>query len=298
MVGLSVSQRTTSHWSFEEDVVYYPNAGFTAIGLWRRKLLEVGEEKAKELLSESVVRPLYLDWAGGFTGSHGWSYRSGIDEAIRFIELARQLGASMVIIHSGARGRHTFNHSRRILREALKELLPVARENGVFLALEPVHPADPENLTFLDTMAETLDFAAQCGPQAKIVYDLGHLGLDETALSDIDRWVGHLGLVQLADIYTTDGQPRRVPLGRGKVPIVEILTTLKNAGYRGPFDIEIWGPHVDTDPPHVLLEQAREFFRTAVLPLFQGDSSKCPANEASAAIGGESQATQTPSFGA
>ncbi len=268
MNGLSVSQRTTSQWSFEEDLVFLSQAGLDGIGLWRRKLLEVGEDKAFELLSESSLKPLYLDWTGGFTGSQGWSYRQAIEEAQRFIEFASRIRASVVILHSGARGRHTFNHSRRILRDAIKELVPVAKQYGVILALEPVHPKDPEELTYLQTIAETVEFitGANCD-NVKFVCDLGHVGLDSAALEQIGNWVSHVCLVQLADLQVMDGHPVRVPLGSGVVPLNRVLTQLIKLGYKGPFDIEMWGPGVSSRQPHELIAQAREFFLRNFRPL-------------------------------
>lgn len=277
-MGLCVSQRTTPQWSFEEDVVFYSEAGVTGIGLWRGKLLQVDEEKASELLSGSALRPLYLDWAGGFTGTHGWSYRAAMEEAIRYINWARRWGAQIVIIHSGERGRHTFNHSRRILREALKELEPVARQNGVFLGLEPVHPADPEKLTYLQRIEEALEFVAVVGgSHVKIVYDLGHLGLDLEVLRRLDEWVKELALVQVADIRLENGEPRRVPPGKGVVPVAKILTMLREAGYSGPFDVEIWGPEVANYSPHQLLEEAKNFFQHQIFPTFNPGSAACPS---------------------
>ncbi len=82
----------------------------------------------------------------GFTGTLGWSYREGIEDALQLVQFASKIGAKLVIIHSGGRGLHTFNHSRRIFREALKEIGPAAAEAGVQLALEPCHPAASEQL--------------------------------------------------------------------------------------------------------------------------------------------------------
>ena len=270
----SVSQRCTPGWSFEEDVVYFSQAGIPGIGIWREKLLQVGEEKAVELLADSAVKPAYLDWTGAFTGTKGWSYRDGIEEAIRFIYLAGRMGAPLVIVHSGGRGRHTFNHSRRILREALKELLPAAEGVGVWLGLEPVHPTDPEDLTFLETMAEALDFVTGLGsPNLKLVYDLGHLGADEKALDSLTQWLPHLALIQLADIAIADGRVVRVPLGQGSLPVAEIVRTLVREGYRGWFDLELWGPRLCDMQPFELLESAKNLFGNLLGPVDQGDSA-------------------------
>ena len=52
MLRLSMNELTTFRWSFEEDVHNYAAADINAIGVWRQKLSDYGEEKCIELLSE------------------------------------------------------------------------------------------------------------------------------------------------------------------------------------------------------------------------------------------------------
>ena len=52
MARLSINEMTTYRWSFEEDVHNLSAAGIPAIGVWRQKLSDFGEEKGIELLAE------------------------------------------------------------------------------------------------------------------------------------------------------------------------------------------------------------------------------------------------------
>ena len=81
MAGLSVNEMTTYRWSFEEDVTRYRDAGIEAIGVWRQKLADFGEERGLELLAHSGLKVSNLLWAGGFTGSDGHSYQEGLADA-------------------------------------------------------------------------------------------------------------------------------------------------------------------------------------------------------------------------
>ena len=81
MSRLSMNELTTFRWSFDEDVVQYQRAGYDAIGLWRRKLTDFGEERAVELLAESQLQVSSVFFAGGFTGSDGRSFAESIDDA-------------------------------------------------------------------------------------------------------------------------------------------------------------------------------------------------------------------------
>ncbi|MEZ6111804.1 MAG: hypothetical protein R3C99_12420 [Pirellulaceae bacterium] len=62
MARFAVNEMTTFRWTFEEDVQSYLQAGIRALGVWRQKLSDIGEEKGAELLAESCR---------GFGASHG-----------------------------------------------------------------------------------------------------------------------------------------------------------------------------------------------------------------------------------
>src|SRR3979409_1425890 len=138
MAGLSINEMTTYRWSFEEDVLNYRAAKIGAIGVWRQKLADFGEEKGIELLAEHGLAVSNLLWAGGFTGSDGHTYRESLRDAADAIQLAAALKASCLVVDSGARSRHTQNHARRLFLGAVRELLPLAAELNVTLAVEPM----------------------------------------------------------------------------------------------------------------------------------------------------------------
>ena len=126
MPRLSMNEMTTYRWSFEQDVQQYCAAGIPAIGVWRRKLSDFGEQRGIELLKESGLAVSNLLWAGGFTGSEGHTFRESVDDAVDAIRLAGAMRANCLVIYSGARAGHTHNHARRLLVSALIELAPLA----------------------------------------------------------------------------------------------------------------------------------------------------------------------------
>jgi sugar phosphate isomerase/epimerase len=157
MGRLAINELTTFRWSLEEDIENYAAFGIGAIGVWRQKLADCGENKGAELLAEAGLTVSSLQWAGGFTGSCGPSHDENLDDARAAIRLAAQLQAGCLIIHSGARGIHTHNHARRLFRQALDKLLPVAEDWGVTLAVEPMRGDCGGEWTFLNCLNETFD---------------------------------------------------------------------------------------------------------------------------------------------
>ena len=156
MAALSINEMTTFRWSFEEDVKRYKAAGIEAIGVWRQKLADYGEEKGLKLLAASGLRVSNLLWAGGFTGSDGHSYSESLSDASDALHLAAALKAGCLVVYSGARNGHTQNHARRLFASALLELLPLAEELQIELAVEPMHAGCAEEWTFLTTLEEAM----------------------------------------------------------------------------------------------------------------------------------------------
>ncbi len=262
MSALSVNETTTFRWSFEEDVLNYARAGIPAIGVWRQKLSDVGDLKAAELLEESGMSVSCLFWAGGFTGSDGRSFRASVEDAMEALRSAAAIRASSLLVYSGARGGHTFNHARRLMRDALKELADRAAELGVALVVEPMHPGCAAGFTFLTTLDETLQLIDSVGnPIVKLVLDTYHLGHDETLLEQIPKIAPQIGLVQLGDArQPPSGEQNRCKLGEGVLPLQQIVATLVESGYDGFFEVELLGEDIETEDYHALLEHAKDAY--------------------------------------
>jgi sugar phosphate isomerase/epimerase len=259
MAKLSMNETTTFRWSFEEDVAHYAAAEIPAIGVWRQKLSDCGEVKAIGLLRDSGLKVSHLLWAGGFTGSDGRSFRESVQDAAQALRLAKRLGAGSLVVYSGARAGHTYNHARRLLKDALVELVPVAAELDVPLALEPMHPACAGEWTFLTSVDDALGVIEAVGsPQVRLVFDTYHLGQDQAILPRIAQIAPHVAIVQLGDARRPPtGEQNRCRLGEGNIPLKEIVAALSAAGYDGYYDVELLGEEIETADYHSLLEHAK-----------------------------------------
>jgi len=266
MAELSISETTTFRWSFEEDVAQYLAAEIPAIGIWRHKLSDCGQAKAHDLLSSGGLKVSHLFWAGGFTGSEGRSHRESIEDAAEAVRTAAVLDCRTVVLYSGPRAGHTYNHARRLVQGALAELTPLAAELGVTLAFEPMHPGCAAEWTFLTSLDATLDLLQTvASPQVKMVLDAYHLGQQGDLANRIAEIVPHIAIVQLGDARRPpNGEQNRCRLGEGVVPLAEIVAALKTGGYDGYYDVELLGEEIEADDYRSLLEHAKEAFRELV----------------------------------
>ncbi len=262
MARLSMNEMTTYRWSFDQDVAEYREADIPAIGVWRQKLSDFGEEKGVELLAESGLAVSNLLWAGGFTGSDGHNFRESISDATDAIKLAAALKAGCLIVYSGGRAGHTHNHARRLLVDALRELVPIAEEANVTLAIEPMHAACSHNCTFLTSLNDVLALLdAIRSPRLQLAFDIYHFGADPAALELLPKFAGRIAVVHLADGKTPlDQEQNRTRLGDGVIPLPEVIAALSATGYDGDYDVELIGQEIEATNYRDLLRHAKNAY--------------------------------------
>lgn len=260
-----MNQLTTFRWAFDEDVHYYRQAGYGAMGVWRRKLSDFGEERAAELLIDNGMRVSNLLWAGGFTGNDGRTLEENLDDAKSAIKTAAMLRAGCLVVYTGGRNNHTERHADRLVRGVLDELLPVAVDCGVTLAVEPMHPACCAEWTILTSLEATADLLDDYrSPRLKMVYDAYHFPLRGEDLAHLGEITPSIAVVHLGDSLAPHSiDQERCPLGEGRMPLGEIITCLLESGYSGDFDVELMGAAVEACDYRTLLSDSREFFSRA-----------------------------------
>lgn len=266
MARLSMNEMTTYRWSFEEDVAQYSAAGIPAIGVWRQKLSDYGEEKGIELIHESGLAVSSLLWAGGFTGSDGRTYRESVEDAAEAVKLAAQMHAGCLVIYSGARAGHTHNHARRLVRDALRETCAKAADLHVSLAIEPMHAGCAAEWTFLTDIDATLELIEDVGHRSlRLAFDTYHFGNDAGVRSQLQALAPHIAIVHLGDSREPpQREQNRARLGEGNVPLSEIIDGLICGGYAGDFEVELMGEEIENSCYKELLDQSKSAFAKLV----------------------------------
>ena len=248
MPRVSINEITTYRWSLLEDVAGYRAAGVSDIGVWRRKLSDFGEERGVELLRDSELSVSSFWSAGGFTGSDGQTFREAVDDALDALRSAAQVQAGCLVVVSGARAGHTFNHARRLLCEAMRELGDAAAETGVSIALQPMHRRPVERWSMLNSLDAALDALTLCDhPHVGIVLDTFHMWDEPQLCERIADIMPHIKLASICDALsavpnsTARGDEDRCIPGQGVLPLAEIITALETGGYRGAYDVQLTG---------------------------------------------------------
>lgn len=262
MLRFSMNEVTTYRWSFDEDVQRYAAAGITALGVWRQKLSDYGEERGVALLKSAGMTVSNLMWAGGFTGSDGRTLRESISDAREAIRLAGAMRAQSLVVYSGARAGHTHAHARRLLHDALADLLPLAEEFNVVLAIEPMSAECAAEWTFLTSLDDALTVIDKANsPLVRLAFDTYHFGRSPGIVERVEALAPRIAVVHLGDGRAPRNREQdRTPLGEGDVPLAELVAALIRGGYDGYFDVELIGEAIESMPYEDLLDHSRRTF--------------------------------------
>jgi sugar phosphate isomerase/epimerase len=261
-VGLrySISQLTTMRSSFEEDVEHAVDSGVPAIGVWRRKLDEYGEQQAAERVAAAELAVSSVSFIGGFTGAAGMTYREAMADAYSTLFTAAALRAECLVVCPGSRGRYTARHERRLIIHAIRELAIAANEFDLTLALQPMQPRFSHRWTGLHTLDATLEMLDEVDrPNVGMVLDTFHLGHDRELVERIPEFTDRVSIVQLCDsvAHPKSVYDRCLP-GEGVLPLREVVNALLENDYRGCFDLQIWSEQLWSQPIDVTLRETRE----------------------------------------
>ncbi|WP_127507466.1 sugar phosphate isomerase/epimerase family protein [Actinoplanes solisilvae] len=266
MRGFSLNQATTKHWPLDDLVAGCVDAGVTAVGLWREEVTDYGTEKAGSLVRDAGLTVSSL-CRGGFFHEADW-----YDENRRAIEQAAALGTdTLVLVSGGLPGKsRDLDGARRHVGDAIGALVPDAQAAGVRLAIEPLHPMFCSDRCVVATLGQALDIAAPYPASAVgVVIDTYHLWWDDTVWDGIARAgrEGRIASFQLADWITP--LPSGVLLGRGlpgtgSVDMRRFARAVREAGYDGHVEVEVFHEEVWSRPGAEVLAEALSGYEAAV----------------------------------
>lgn len=294
MPRVSFSEATTYHWSLLEDVAGLQSAGVQGIGVWRRKLADFGEERGIELLRESHLSVSSFSSAGGFTGSDGQTFREAVDDALDALHSAVEMRAGCLVVVSGGRAGHTFNHASRLLRDALCELADAAAPHGVQIALQFMHRQPVERWSFLNSLDAAMEMLVKCNhSHVGLVFDLFHVWRESDLCRRIPDIVPRIKLVALTDArMPADSDDDRCLPGEGELPLASIISGLETNGYRGAYEVQLISERCRESDYQSLLANCRTALRQLAPALFPAMDEPAPQRQKTAPT--EPQAAPVP----
>ena len=243
-MNVSLSTISTLHASFAEDVEAYAAAGFDAIGLWEMKLPEDDDANVDLIRRHGLAVsnciptvPSFLQLAiPGMEGPADPEERA--DAICASVGRLARYEPGCVLCLSGPLGGRTPEEGRTIVVEGLRRAAGAAREAGVRLAFEPIHPSQHDSAGFICSLADALAVLDDAGlHDVGILADTYNLAGEEPA--DLAAAVGRIAGVHVAD-ELPEPLPgvRALPAPDGRT--AALVGALCAAGWEGTLDVEIF----------------------------------------------------------
>ncbi|WP_197373653.1 sugar phosphate isomerase/epimerase family protein [Mycolicibacterium baixiangningiae] len=271
---LSLNTMTAKGWTLREAVEAAAAAGLPAIGPWRDRVAEAGVDTAAKILRDNGLRVSSLCRGGFLTGVGDES--AALDDNHRAIDEAAALGAPELVIVAGGIPDRDLPGARARLADRLARLVPYAADRDVRLALEPLHPMFCADRAVVSTLAQALDLAAPHPARTVgVVVDTFHVWWDPYLAEGIAAAgaAGRISAFQICDWLvpmTPDPLVSRGMMGDGVIDFGSITALVRDAGYTGDIEVEIFNEKVWATNGYTILEVMKQRYRDLVLPALAG----------------------------
>lgn len=248
-----VSQFTTWHAPFEDDLSLWLRLGVPAIEACerklggdeqtaRRQLAMLGESSLTVSSVQPLVHALFPDTLSAQPSDpteRMARFRRSID---RFTAALPDQPLTFVTITGAAPG-HDVQAARATAVAEYRGLARYAADRGCRVAFEPEHPTLMNVDTFVCTLHDAVELCAAVGSEAfGLMLDLWHLGPEAGVAERLPRLAPPIFGVQVADF--PPGGPRaladRLVPGDGVLPLGALVAACEASGYDGAYCLEIF----------------------------------------------------------
>jgi sugar phosphate isomerase/epimerase len=280
--------------TLEEDIEIAVQSGATGLGIDEAKMGErPPEEVAAALRAAGLQATACVPNIMAFLPGERLRGPDSVTERVALMqESVRRLAAlepSSILCLTGPRGSLPATEARQRAAEALHDLAATADEAGVLLSFETFRFAEPQNLSMIFGLEDAVSFLAEAGrPDVPLCYDIWQLWGSSARLLELTRKLApRVNLVQLNDYREpTRSWNDRVLPGDGVADLPAIFAALREGGYDGWFDLEVfsddgrWG-HDYPDSVWKLpwLEQARRGY-AGLMSAWEASFETLPGGEA------------------
>jgi len=246
LTRLSINTATTrAQWGLDQAIPAYAAAGVAGVAPWRDQVALTGLDRTAALIRDHGLTVTGLCRGGMFPAADAARRRAAIDDNRRAIDEAAALNAQCLVIVSGGlpEGSKDIAGARAMVAEGLAAILPWAREAGVPLAIEPLHPMYAADRCCVNALAQALDLCDALGDGIGVAVDVYHVWWDPGLPAQIARaGKDRLLAFHICDwlVPTRDLLLDRGMMGDGVIDIPALRGLVEAAGYDGLCEVEIF----------------------------------------------------------
>ena len=242
---LCVHTITTKPWSIEEATERYAAAGVKGITVWRQWLDGRNIAKTGDALRAAGIEIVSLCRGGFFPATDPARRQAAIDDNLRAIDEAEALGAPLVVLVCGADTNQPLDVSRGQIADGIAAVLDRAKQAGVRLAVEPLHPMYADTRSAINTLRQANDLCERLdSPWIGVAVDVYHLWWDPDLRAEIERCgrAERIFAFHVCDwrTPTEDMLNDRGLMGEGCIDIPQIRGWVEQNGFDGFIEVEIF----------------------------------------------------------
>jgi len=266
---LSLNQATVKHLGLADAAALCARHGIPAIGLWRDRVAEAGLAGAAAAVRGAGLHVSSLCRGGFFTHADPAARRAARAGNQAAVIEAAELGADALVLVCGGLvpGSRDLGLARRMVADAIGDLVPEAQRLGVRLAIEALHPMFCADRSVIASLGEAVELADQFPADAVgVMVDTYHVWWDARLADEIARASGRIAGYQVCDWMLPlpqDALLGRGHLGDGVIDFGPVSAAVTAAGYHGYVEVEIFNADVWAAPADQTAATVRARFAAA-----------------------------------
>jgi sugar phosphate isomerase/epimerase len=225
-----------------------------AISPWRDQVHAVGLEKITSQIKALGIELSGYCRGGFYPAADQAGLQAALDDSRRAVDEAKVLKAPCLVMVVGAlpgalQGKASHKDirlSRNQVRDGLANTLEYAKQVGMPLAIEPLHPMQAAERACVNTLEQALDLcdeldASQSG-MLGVALDVYHTWWDPKLYAQIERAKKRLLALHVCDWLTPtkDLLNDRGMMGDGVIEIAKIRAAVETQGFAGYSEVEIF----------------------------------------------------------
>ena len=255
---LAIHTMTTKPWDLKTTAEKYAAAGVPAVTIWRQWLEGQKLTEIRRLMDDHGLQVSAHCRGGFFPAIDAADRQVAIDDNLRCIEEAAEIGAPMVVLVCGAVPGQSLFDSRQQIADGLAACIDQAAAANIKLAIEPLHPMYANDRSAINTLAQANDLCDQlASPWVGIAADVYHLWWDDQLEHEIVRAGDRIVGFHVCDWLTptNDLLLDRGLMGAGCIDIPKIRGWIERSGFDGWIEVEIFSKtHWERDQDQYLEE--------------------------------------------
>jgi sugar phosphate isomerase/epimerase len=242
---LCIHTITTKPWSIEEAAKKYSAKGVNGITVWRDTLVGRNIRQTGDMLRDNGLSVVSLCRGGFFPAKEPHKRKSAIEDNLRAIEEAYELGTKLIVLVCGADPDQSLEESRKQIFDGISAILPRAEAGGIKLAIEPLHPMYADTRSAINTLSQANDMTeALKSEYVGVAVDVYHLWWDPQLEAELERCGKNNALLafHICDWKspTIDLLNDRGLMGEGCIPLKKIRSWVERTGFEGFIEVEIF----------------------------------------------------------